>query len=87
MFENFHFTFNCESIVSHDVFKNEKECQLMSTFSYKMSSECCMPSSKCHFISILSIDVVFFFTMLESKLCVSIDVQFIFVHVFVCQMA
>ena len=39
MFGKFHLTFNFKSKVSRDVFKNKNECQLTSTFHFKMSPQ------------------------------------------------
>ena len=39
MFDKFHLTFNFESKVSHDVFKNKNECQLTFTFNSKLSPQ------------------------------------------------
>ena len=63
MFDKFHVTFNFKSKVSHDVFKNKNECQLTSIFSSKMSPQCHMPCSTCHF-NLWSVNwrVGFFFT-------------------------
>ena len=91
MFDKFHLTFNFKSKVSRDVFKNEIECQSSSTFSSKMPLQCQMPSSMCHF-KFLKFQLTYGFFLDKShymskfKLCVSIDVHFIFVQVFVCQM-
>ena len=49
MFDKFRLMFNFNSKVSRDVLKNKNECQLTSTFSSKMSAQCYMPSSTCHF--------------------------------------
>ena len=49
MFDKFHLTFNFKSKVSRDVFKNKNECQSTSTFSFKISLQCHMSSSMCHF--------------------------------------
>ena len=57
MFDRFHLTFNFKSKVSRDVFKNENECQLTSTFSSKLSPQCHMPSNYTrHFKIWMSID-------------------------------
>ena len=60
---NFIWTFNFESKVSHDIFRNKNECQLSSTFHSKMSPQCHMPSSTCH-SNFYRVNwcVVFFFT-------------------------
>jgi hypothetical protein len=47
--DKFHLTLSFKSKVSRDVFKNQNECQLTSTFSSKMSLQCHMPSNMCHF--------------------------------------
>jgi hypothetical protein len=93
MFDKFHLTFNFISKVSRDVFKNKNECQSTSTFSSKISLQCHMPSSSmCHF-KFLKCQLTCGFIldkshyMSKSKLCVSIDVHFIFVQVFACQNA
>ena len=49
MFDKLHSAFNFKFKVSRDVFKNRNERQLTSTFSFKMSSQCHMLSSTCHF--------------------------------------
>ena len=49
MFDKFHLKFNFKSKVSRDIFINKNEYQLTSTFSSKMSPQCHMPSSTCHF--------------------------------------
>ena len=49
MFDKYHLTFYFKSKVSRDVFKNKNECQSTSTFPSKMSLQCHMPSSMCHF--------------------------------------
>ena len=46
---NFIFMFNFKSKMSCDVFKNIHDCQLTSTFSYRMSPQCHIPSRMCHF--------------------------------------
>jgi hypothetical protein len=90
MFNKFHLTFNFKSKVSRDVFKNKNECQSASTFSSKMSLQCHMSNSMCHF-RFLKCQLMcgFFFDkshyMSKYKLCVSIDMHFIFVQVFACQ--
>jgi hypothetical protein len=51
MFDKFHLTSNFKSKLSHDVFNLKKnECQSTSTFSSKISLQCHMLSSVCHFI-------------------------------------
>jgi hypothetical protein len=92
MFDNFHLTFNFKSKVSHDVFKNKNECQLISTFSSKMSPQFHMPCSTCHF-NLWSVNwcVGFFLHkahyMSKFKLCMSIDVHFMFEQVIACQIS
>jgi hypothetical protein len=81
MFDIFHLTFNFKSKVARDVFKNKNECQLTSTFSSKMSPQCHMPSNTCGFLLHKS------HYMSKSKLCMSIDMHFNFVPVFVCQIS
>ena len=45
MVDKFHLTFNFQSKVSRDVFKNKNGCQLTSTYSSKMSPQGHVPSS------------------------------------------
>ena len=49
IFDKFHHTFNFKSKVSRDVFNNRNEYQLTSTIFSKLSSQCHMPSCRCHF--------------------------------------
>ena len=49
MFDKFHFAFTFKSKVPRDVFINENECQSTSTFSSKMSLQCHLSNSMCHF--------------------------------------
>ena len=59
MFDKFHLILNFGSKVPRDNFERENECQLAFAFSFKMSSQCHMPSSTWHlkFKSKVSIDV------------------------------
>ena len=92
VFDKFHLSSNFKSRVSRDVFKNKNEYQLTSTFSFK-----CHLNVICLIVRVISfceasIDVSFFFLhkshyVSKSKLCVSIDVHFIFVRVFACQIS
>ena len=92
MFDNFQLTCNFKSKVSRDVFKYKNECQSTSTFLPK-----CHLNVICLVVRVISvckvlIDAWFFFLhkshyMSISKLCMSIDMHFIFVRVFACQIS
>jgi len=91
-FDKFHLTFNFESRVSLDIFKNKNECQLTSKLSSNKSPQCHIHSSMCHFNFQSANSLVIFFLhkshyISKSKLCVSIDVLCFWVQVFACQMA
>jgi len=93
LFDNFHSMFSVNSKVSRDVFKNKNERQLISTISTKLSPQCHMPSSMCHFNVYVSIDVWCFFLhkshyMSKFRLCLSVDMHLIlFLRFFACQIS
>ena len=84
MFDKFHLTFNFKSKVSCD----KNECQLTSTFLLKCHFNVTCPVvcviSKCQLTYGFFLDKSHY--MSKFELCVSIDVHFIFVQVFTCQM-
>jgi len=91
MFDNFYFTFNLKSKVLCDVFINKMNVDCHSQFFLR-----CHLNVTCLLVCVISISKVsinvWFFLhnshyMSKSKLCVSIDVQFIYVQVFACQMS
>ena len=49
MIDQLHLMFNFVFKVSCDVFKNKHECQLATMFFSKISPQCHMPISMCHF--------------------------------------
>ena len=77
--------------MSRDVFKNHYVCPLTSTFFSKRSPQCHMSSSiyvsfqflKCQLTCCFFLHKSHY--MSKSKMCMSIDVKFIFVQVFACQ--
>ena len=88
----FHLMLSFKSKSSSDDFKDKNECQLTSTFSSKMSLQCHMLSSTCHFnLESGNWRVIFSFT--SHTTCQNLNytcqknVHFILVRVFACHVS